>query len=391
MTWIIEFTSIGKSLESSSAVVILFKIDFFHLFIFKILTQKTLELLLGKMVIKKDMNRKEIKTDRIYFFYGPESYLIDLEVQKLIDKALSPKERGLNLQIFDPQERDINEIIQTAKTLPMFSRFRFILINDADLIPEEDIEVFINYFKNPSPTTFMVLRGKELGNWKSYISKIENLIYIKEYQRLRGRSLLLWMISRMEEKGKILPELVAQYIADLVGNNLQDIENVLEKVFLSSVNKKRIEMSDLEGIVSDIKVNTIFDLMEAIGRKDLDNALKILDKALESRSISFKKEGGAKRFDDPSPLILDMMARQYWNMLEIKKVSQNVNRIEELKERLAISAWAVKKLLEQERNFSESSLLEGLLNCHKIDLAIKRGRVKKELLMEKLMIDLCRQ
>lgn len=336
------------------------------------------------------MSIKDIKNNRIYFFYGPESYLIDLEIQKLLDQNLSPKERRFNLQIFNIQEGDINEIIQTAKTLPMFSRYRFILINDADLIPEEDIEILINYFKNPSPTTIMVLKGKGLGSWKDHKNKIMNLIDIREYQRLKGRALILWMISRMKEKGKILSEEVAQYIADLVGNNLQDIENVLEKVFLASGNKKRIYLTDAEGIVSDIKLNTIFDLIEAIGRKDLDNALKILNKELESKSIFFKKEEGAKKFDDPSPVILELMARHYWNMLEIKRVSKGLSRFEELKERLGISAWTARKLFEQEKNFSETSLLEGLVNCHKTDLAIKRGKAKKEILMEKLLIDLCR-
>jgi len=55
-----------------------------------------------------------------------------------------------------------------------------------------------------------------------------------------------------------------------------------------------------------------------------------------------------------------------------------------------MSPWIVKNLIEQGKSFSESSLREGLLKCHQTDLAIKRGRGSKELLMEKLVIDLCR-
>ncbi len=42
------------------------------------------------------------------------------------------------------------------------------------------------------------------------------------------------------------------------------------------------------------------------------------------------------------------------------------------------------------REDSESSLREGILKCHRTDLAIKRGQGPKDLLMEKLVIDLCR-
>jgi len=62
----------------------------------------------------------------------------------------------------------------------------------------------------------------------------------------------------------------------------------------------------------------------------------------------------------------------------------------EIARMLRMSPWNVKKLIDQGRHLSESSLREGILKCHQTDLSIKRGRVQKDLLMEKLVIDLCR-
>jgi DNA polymerase III delta subunit len=56
---------------------------------------------------------------------------------------------------------------------------------------------------------------------------------------------------------------------------------------------------------------------------------------------------------------------------------------------LRLSQWVIKNLIDQSKNFSESSLREGVLKCYRTDLAVKRGRGPKELLMEKLVIDLC--
>jgi DNA polymerase III delta subunit len=64
--------------------------------------------------------------------------------------------------------------------------------------------------------------------------------------------------------------------------------------------------------------------------------------------------------------------------------------IEEMAKILRISAWNVRKLLDQARKFSEPSLKEGLLKCQKTDLALKKGRGPRSLLLEKLVIDLCR-
>jgi DNA polymerase III delta subunit len=50
----------------------------------------------------------------------------------------------------------------------------------------------------------------------------------------------------------------------------------------------------------------------------------------------------------------------------------------------------VRNLADQAKRFPESSLREGILKCHRTDLAIKKSRGPKNLLMEKLVIDLCR-
>jgi DNA polymerase III delta subunit len=122
----------------------------------------------------------------------------------------------------------------------------------------------------------------------------------------------------------------------------------------------------------------------------LEKALGILGKAMESKAIVFRKEEQGSKFGDPIPLLLSMMAKQYWSMLTIKEMSSHRRDVGEVAKELGTSPWNVKKLLDQGRNFSEASLREGIRKCHQTDLAIKRSGGPKDLLMEKLVIDLCR-
>lgn len=85
-----------------------------------------------------------------------------------------------------------------------------------------------------------------------------------------------------------------------------------------------------------------------------------------------------------------MMAKQYWNILRVKEMTSSLQELGEVARALQFQTWNVKKLIDQGENFSESSLREGILRCYETDLAIKRGRGPKHLLMEKLVIDLCR-
>ena len=337
------------------------------------------------------MTKQKAEIYPIYFIYGPENYLIEEEIQRLLDRTLSSKEKGLNLHLFSGEEHSGKEIVQTAQTIPMFSQYRFVLVSEADRVNEEEMEELLRYIQKPSPTTCFVLCAQTLGLWKKHQAEIEKVGKIIEWSRLKGKALVLWVKNRMAAKGKKLSEDAADYLVEVVGDHLNDLDNALEKAFLSVGEKQMTELSDVEGIASEVKISTVFDLMDAIGHQNLEKAIGILEKAMESKIISFKKdEESSKKMDDPVPLLLNMMAKQYRNIWKVKEMASQQQESAEIARTLRMSPWNVKKLMDQGRHFSESFLREGILKCHQTDLSIKRGRVQKDLLMEKLVIDLCR-
>ncbi len=326
----------------------------------------------------------------VYFLYGPEDYLIEEEVQRLLNRTLSLKERGLNFHRFSGEEHSGQEIVQAAQTLPMFSQRRFVLVCEADRMDEKKVEVLMAYIANPSPSTCFVLCGQAIGPWKKYRKEVEKAGRIEAYTRLKGRSLISWMKHRMKEKGKTLSDESAAYLMEVVGDHLHDLDNALEKVSLAVGEQGTVELSDLEEATSEVKVSTVFDLTDAIGHQNLNKALEILERAMESKAVVFRKEEEGFKSGDPIPVLLSMMAKQYWSMLTIKEMSSGRRDAGEVAGALGTSPWAVKKLLDQGKNFSGSSLREGIQKCHRTDLAIKKTGGPKELLMEKLVIDLCR-
>ncbi len=204
----------------------------------------------------------------------------------------------------------------------MFSRYRFVLVSEADRINEEEMEELLRYIKKPSPTTCFVLCAQTLGLWKKHQAEIEKVGKVIECSRLKGKALVSWVKNRMAERGKKLSEDAADYLVEVVGDHLHDLDNALEKAFLSVGEKRTIELSDVEGIASEVKISTVFDLMDAIGHQNLEKALGILEKAMESKTISFKKEEEtSKKMDDPVPLLLSMMAKQYRNIWRVKEMA----------------------------------------------------------------------
>lgn len=329
----------------------------------------------------------------VYFFYGPEDFLIEQEIQKLLDSTLAPKERVLNLHLFRGEEHGSQEIVRAAETFPMFSKYRIVMVSDADRMDKEKVEAILEYIKKPSVSTCLILSGRTLGLWKDYRIEIGKVGKAVECSRLKGQVLSSWIKNKMAEQNKRLSEDAVEYLIEVVGDHLHDLENTLEKILLSVRVKKMIELSDVEEITSEVKLSTIYDLTDAIGHQNLEKALGILERAIESNIISFKRDEDPQKKKDQKdvvPLILDMMAKRYWAMLGVKRMTSRHRGAIELAEALNMSTWNVKKLIDQAKNFSEASLREGIFKCHQTDLAIKRSRGPKDLLMEKLVIDLCR-
>ena len=333
--------------------------------------------------------RTSTKIHPVYFIYGTEDYLIEEEIKGLMEHTLSPNGKDLNLHHFNGTVHSSQEIIQAAQTLPMLSLFRFVLVSEADRMNDGEVERLMKYIQRPSPSTCLVLRGQDGGAWKRHQAKLEKVGRVIEYPRLKGKSLVSWIKKRMEEKGKTIEEDAVLHLVEVIGDHLQDLDNTLEVISLSVGAERLIRLSDIEGLISDIKANTVFELTDAIGQQNLEKALGILRKALGSKVVSFRKEE-APKLDDPNPLLLTMMARQYRLIWRVKEMVSQLKNNEEIGKRLRMSVWNVKKLVDQAKQFPLLSLREGILKCQKTDLALKKGGGPKDLLMEKLVIDLCR-
>jgi DNA polymerase-3 subunit delta len=87
--------------------------------------------------------------------------------------------------------------------------------------------------------------------------------------------------------------------------------------------------------------------------------------------------------------ILSMIVRQFrliWRAQDL--VSRGVGK-EELGRRLKLHHFYLESILEQTANFNEDNLREGFRRFLQTDLAMKTTTLSKELLLEKMVVDLC--
>ena len=311
----------------------------------------------------------------IYCLYGGDDYLKDEAYSRLKEEALKGGIVDFNYDLFYCGEADIARALSAASTLPVMAARRLVVLKDADKLRAHEQEALIAYVENPSETTTLVFIAAAIDRRKKLFTLIGKRGAMVEVNSPFEREMPKWIRWVANKKGVEIADEAARYLVDIVGNDLNSIANEVEKAALFAGDRKRIELGDIESVTVDIKAKTVFQLIDAIGTKNLKKSLENLKKLLDSGE---------------SPLlILNMIVRQVrliWTGLEIMKKGGGEG---EVRKRVSLPPFVFKGYLKQVRLFREDELkgaFEGFLD---LDLKFKSSRINKEKALELLIFNLC--
>ncbi|MBW2038925.1 MAG: DNA polymerase III subunit delta [Deltaproteobacteria bacterium] len=315
------------------------------------------------------------RTRPFYLLYGDEGYLIEKAVGEILATLLPPQFRELNFKSCYAEEAPSQEVIGACNTLPFLAQRRVVLVKDANKYSQHELEAFFPYLKSPSPTTSLIFIAEGMATGFLNLREVkEGLFHLR---RPPQGEIPHWIRKIARELGKEISPEASEYLQEVIGRDLQGIQNELSKVSLYVGDKGRIELGDVEGVVSELKVTSIFELTKAIGERDTKRALLSLGKIWESGEHHLK--------------ILGMIARQFRHLLMTKEVLAEGAGEKEIRKRLGVSnPYYLRELSVQARSFSTENLQSTLLNLWETDMNLKRSSLSRRLLLEGLVIRLCK-
>lgn len=117
-----------------------------------------------------------------------------------------------------------------------------------------------------------------------------------------------------------------------------------------------------------------FKFLDAVIEKDLKKAINLLEELMTLKV-------------EPLTLI-NLMAREYRNMLEIKNMITKKCTSKEMKETLHLQDWQLEKARKNAMNYHEDDLKDYLIKLEKLDYQIKSGQIDKVVGIKLFLIDL---
>lgn len=311
----------------------------------------------------------------LYYLYGEESYLIEKGVKQLLSRLVSTDLRDFNLNVYYGNECTGDDIAAAAQTLPMFAEWRVVQVKNSDKLSAAALEALAAYVQDPSPSTCLILQGEKIDQRKKFFVEMKKRGELVEFKRLYENQLLPFIRSEAAEQGKKFQPAAAELLVCLSGNNLQDLVSQIEKIILYAGSRDIIELDDVKAVVSDTRVDSVFELANSLGEKNLDKALRNLH---------------ALMYDGEAPLlILAMLTRHFRQLWKVRELVERKVPSQEIGKAAGVHPYFLQGIVRQSKNYRVAELREVFEKFFTLDFALKSGSAKPALLLERLVIDIC--
>ena len=309
----------------------------------------------------------------IYLLYGDEGYLIERAREEIVAALLPSQCRELNFNSYDAEQAPPSEVINACNTLPCMAQRRIVLVKGLHRYSQGDLKSLVPYLHSPASTTTLIFIAEAMP--KDFVKEAKDGAF--HLKRPSQGETPHWIHSIAQELGKEISPDATGYLKEAIGGDLQGLRNELMKVSLYIGDRKRIEVQDVERVVSEVRVNSIFELTRALGERDLKRAFRVLGTIWES--------------GEPPLKILGMISRQFRHLLMTKEILSHGGGTTEVRNQVGTAnPYYLKELAAQAKGFSQQALQKALRNLWETDLSLKRSPLPKRLILEALIIKLCK-
>jgi DNA polymerase-3 subunit delta len=226
--------------------------------------------------VMRDLTERHFKP--LYYLMGDESYYIDKISDWIAEHVLQPEERDFNQTVLFGSDVTAAQIVDAAKRYPMMSEYQVIIVKEAQNI--KNIEALEKYFKQPMPTTILVMchkNGSIDGRKREYLKTIQACGVLFESKKLKDKDLPAFIEHYLQAHQASIDAKSCQIIADSIGADLSRLTSELDKVLLSlPEGNRRVTPQVVEDQIGVSKDFNSFELRDAVVNRNIFKANQII-------------------------------------------------------------------------------------------------------------------
>ncbi|MBM4762356.1 DNA polymerase III subunit delta [Bacillus sp. B15-48] len=334
--------------------------------------------------IWKEINKQKIEP--IYLLYGTESFLINETKQLLIKNVLREEEIDFNFSSYDLEETPIEAAVEDAETFPFMGEKRLIFLQNPVFLTSEkqkgkvehNLSRLEAYLSEPSPYSVVVFAApyEKLDERKKITKALKRKAIVGEAKTLGEADLKSWIKNRANSNGVSIKIEAIEMMLTLAGPNLFMLASEVDKLVMYAGEAKEIDSNMVDKLVARSLEQNIFSLIDKIVHRNIEDALRIYYDLLKQNEEPIK--------------ILALMAGQFRLIYQVKELSRKGYGQQQMAGFLKAHPYRVKLAAGQAKYFSDEELTKIIKMIANADFQMKTGGMKKELLVEMIVLQLNR-
>ena len=335
--------------------------------------------------------------DPLYYFYatvgtasGPDKgkrspfndYLLDQALDAVRLSCVGGKRNDFNFNTFVASESGMDKVLAVATSYPMMAKRRLVIVKDAHDFRADDWRMAERYFKNPAPTTCLVLVGEHLPTrnkggeaGKTLIESTATCVAFAPF--FRKNELLPYLDRELKTRGLSFQRDAEALLLDLLGLDLTELCGALDKLALYMNGREQVSVADIQACVARTRTEEIWNLLDAMAEKKLSSALGHLMSYLDN----------AKQEDEI--LLVGQFIRALTGLIDIRRLLDGGAAEAEVLTAVGGNEWAAKKKLAQAKGHSLAGLLRSLRALQALDVAVRSSRVPHHAHFERFLMRAC--
>jgi DNA polymerase-3 subunit delta len=314
----------------------------------------------------------------IYVFTGQEEYFIDECTRRIVADLLTADTKAFNYDVLYGSKVEVKDVLALATSYPMMSERRVVIVKEFEKLVsgEQSKELLAAYIAKPLDSTCLVLISEEPDFRIKPFNELKKRGLVYSFPTLWDNQVPAWINARCRAMGKSIDAEACNLLHAYVGNSLLALQNEFEKLFTFIGDRKQVTAEDVTAVVGVSKGFTIFELQNAVGKRDLTESLRILQHMLDA--------------GETPVMMIVMLTRYFTTLWKIQGLLQNGMAEQAIASELKMSPFILKNYLSAATKFSTHDFEHAFAALLDADIQLKSTSPDSYHLMEMLMYALVR-
>ena len=331
--------------------------------------------------LKNHLKNKDIQ--RLYFFHGEESFLLNHYLTQIKKQLLDPLTESFNYHRLTNETFDIRDFADAVENLPMMAESTFIQVDDIDLFKmnEADREKVAEILSDIPDYctvvfTYLTAQWKPDKRLKKLWEAVDSNGCIVEFAKQDQRDLVAWIQRHFTAHQKRIDSNLCVYLIDITGGTMTALSGEIDKICAYS-GADEIRKSDIDAVTEPVLDAVVFQMTDALSEGQYAEALLKLQQLLKMQQ---------------EPLaILGAVGGHFRRLSTARMLLDNGRSSAQLQKLYGIPDYPARKTMEAARRFRPEFCRKAAELVLETDYRMKTSFDDSERLLELLILQLAQE